>query len=146
MDEGLVSRLSLSSTSSTTAGSPGKEGALHWAELSGFCAHFGLVHCIVALPQTQCKLNLPALLGCRNEDCLLAPSCCKPNEPYPGSVCQGRLPAGRNTETLYFSLAVINAQHLSQCPICCSVLSRSLFSMIYKLISRHFPWLPTLAL
>lgn len=46
----------------------------------------------------------------------------------------------------YFSLAVINAQHLLQCPIYCSVPSRSLFSMIYKLISRHFPWLPTLAL
>ena len=63
MDTGLLSRRSLSSTFSMTAGSPEKQGPFQWAELS-VLSHFGLMHCLVVLPQTLCKLNLPARLGC----------------------------------------------------------------------------------
>lgn len=51
VDEGLWSRFSLSSTSSTTPGNPGKGRGLHWPELSGFCTHFVLAHSFVLLPQ-----------------------------------------------------------------------------------------------
>lgn len=95
-DEGVLPRLAFSYTSSTTAGNPRKGVALNWPELSDFCTHF-----VLAFPQSWWKLHLPASLGCRNEDYLLAPGC-KPNETSPDSVCQGRILTHRNWVSLTF--------------------------------------------